>query len=208
MHLRCGLFSCFVRFCGALAYGYAMSEVIRILGIDPGATNVGWGVIDVAGARLGYVASGTVRAKALAQKQDGQKQTRENAAPSASNFLPQRLAIIFRALSGVVDAWAPAQAAVEKTFVNASARDALTLGQARGVALLVPAMASLPVAEYAPNTIKKAVTGRGHGDKTQVQAMVKMLLPQAGKLQADEADALAIAICHANHAPRYRLEAS
>ena len=102
-------------------------------------------------------------------------------------------------LSGVIASYRPEEAAVEETFVNKDPRSTLKLGQARGIALLVPAIKGLPVAEYAPNQIKKTVTGTGHGEKRQVQAMIGFLLPKAKFDSADEADALAIAICHANH---------
>ena len=164
-----------------------MTSVIRIFGIDPGSAATGWGVIDCAGARLSYVASGVIR-------------------PKRSAGHPQKLADIFERLSGLIDDHRAAEAAVEETFVNASPRDALVLGQARGAALLAPARAGLPVAEYAANTVKKSVVGRGHADKHQVQAMVKVLLPQCGGLASDEADALAVAICHAHHRDMRKLE--
>ena len=164
-----------------------MSSVIRIFGIDPGSAATGWGVVDCAGSRLTYVASGVIRPKrALAHA--------------------QKLSWIFSALKGLLEVYEPAEAAVEETFVNASPRDALVLGQARGVALLAPAEAGLPVSEYAANSVKKSVVGRGHADKTQVQAMVKVLLPKCENPAADEADALAVAICHAHHFGVRRLE--
>lgn len=166
-----------------------MASVIRILGVDPGSAATGWGVIDCAGARLSHVASGVIRAKRGAAH-------------------AQKLAGIFEGLREVIAGHKPDEAAVEETFVNASPRDALILGQARGVALLAPALAGLPVFEYAANTIKKATVGRGHADKGQVQAMVKVLLPKCGSLAADEADALAVAICHAHHGTIRRLKAS
>lgn len=170
-----------------------MTSVIRIFGIDPGSAATGWGVIDCTGARLSYVASGVVRPKRGAEH-------------------PQKLAEIFQALCALIETYAPAEAAVEETFVNASPRDALILGQARGAGLLAPATAGLCVAEYAANTVKKSVVGRGHADKHQVQAMVKVLLPQScsggGSLASDEADALAVAICHAHHRDMRRLQAS
>ena len=170
-------------------YAGAMTHVIRILGIDPGSAATGWGVVDCAGPRLSHVASGVVRA-------------RRSDAPA------QKLAAIFEALRALIAEHAPDEAAVEETFVNASPRDALVLGQARGVALLAPALAGLPVAEYAANTVKKSVVGKGHADKAQVQAMVKVLLPKCGAPAPDEADALAVAICHAHHAGMRRLAAS
>ena len=167
----------------------AMSAVIRILGVDPGSAATGWGVVDSAGPRLSYVASGGIRPK-------------RGGAPA------QKLAEIFAGLNAVIAEFMPDEAAVEETFVNASPRDALVLGQARGVALLAPGLAGLAVAEYAANSVKKSVVGKGHADKTQVAAMVKVLLPKCGAPGADEADALAIAICHAHHFGIRRLEAS
>src|SRR5690606_22444172 len=102
-------------------------------------------------------------------------------------------------LSAVLDAHRPDEVAVEETFVNAGARSALILGQARGVVLVTPALRGLPVAEYAANLVKKSVVGTGHADKNQIGLMVKTLLPAATIRGADAADALAIAICHAHH---------
>ena len=153
---------------------------IRIIGIDPGLRRTGWGVIDSDGVRLVYVASGLITS-------------------DAEDDLAFRLRELFQGLSSVIAAHRPREAAVEETFVNKDARATLKLGQARGIALLAPALASLKVAEYPPNVIKKTVTGAGHGDKAQVQAMIGYLLPKASFNSADEADALAIAICHANH---------
>lgn len=156
-----------------------MGEVIRILGIDPGSAATGWGVVDCAGPRLCFVAAGVVR-------------------PPRGAARAEKLAHIFKALCGLVDTYAPGEAAVEETFVNASPRDALVLGEARGIALLAPAASGIEVAEYATNSIKKAVVGRGHAAKEQVQAMVRVLLPAAGAQPADAADALAVALCHAH----------
>jgi crossover junction endodeoxyribonuclease RuvC len=153
---------------------------IRIIGIDPGLRRTGWGIIESDGVRLGYVASGHV-------------------ASSAGEDLAFRLRELFEGLSGVLASFRPAEAAVEETFINDNARATLKLGQARGMALLAPALKGLPVAEYAPNLIKKTVVGAGHAEKRQIQLMVGMLLPKARFESADEADALAIAICHANH---------
>ena len=170
-----------------------MSSVIRIIGIDPGSAATGWGVIDRAGARLSYVASGVIRA-------------RRGATKSA------RLARIFEELSARIADHRPSEAAVEETFVNASPRDALVLGEARGIAVLAPAQAGLPVAEYAANSVKKSVVGKGHAEKQQVAAMVRVLLPRCDEngqgLASDEADALAVAICHAHHMDMRKLEAS
>ena len=166
-----------------------MNKSIRVFGIDPGSAATGWGVIDCAGSRLSYVASGVIR-------------------PKRGAGHPQKLAEIFNGLRDLIDQHVPDEAAVEETFVNASPRDALVLGQARGVALLAPALTGLPVAEYAANSVKKSVVGRGHADKAQVQAMVKVLLPQCSAPKPDEADALAVAICHAHHMDFRQLEAA
>jgi len=128
--------------------------------------------------------------------------------PKRNAAYAEKLALIFSALSDLIAEHRPDEAAIEETFVNASPRDALVLGQARGVALLVPALGGLPIEEYAANSVKKSVVGRGHADKTQVQAMVKVLLPKCGTVAADEADALAVAICHAHHMDMRKLEAA
>ena len=156
------------------------TKLTRIAGLDPGLCNLGWGIVDWDGARLTYVACGTIKT-------------------AASKPMGERLATLFAGLEEVLNNWAPGEAAVEETFVNGNARSALKLGQARGVALLVPARMGLSVAEYAPNTVKKTVTGTGHADKTQIRAMIGYLLPKATPQTADAADALAIAITHAHH---------
>jgi len=153
---------------------------MRIIGIDPGLRNMGWGVIDSHGSRLSHVANGTCHSTGL--------------------DLAARLLSLHRQLSEVLARYAPDQAAVEQTFVNRDAVATLKLGQARAIALLVPAEAGLPVAEYAPNAVKKTVVGVGHAHKNQVEHMVKMQLPGAKPSSADAADALAIALCHAFHA--------
>lgn len=152
---------------------------MRILGLDPGLRNLGWGVIDAEGSRLRYVASGTCHGTGTA--------------------LAGRLAALFDQLSAVCAAHAPDAAAVEQTFVNRDGQATLKLGQARGIALLVPARAGLEVGEYAPNTVKKTVVGVGHADKRQVEHMIRLQLPGALPDSHDAADALAIAICHAHH---------
>ncbi|MHA6690798.1 crossover junction endodeoxyribonuclease RuvC [Devosia sp. A449] len=157
-----------------------MSAATRIIGIDPGLRRCGWGVIETLGNRLSFVAAGTVT-------------------PPVDGSLAERLAILFAGLGEVLERFTPDEAAVEETFVNAGARSALILGQARGVALLSPAVRGLLVAEYAANLVKKSVVGTGHADKGQVQLMVKTLLPTADFKGPDAADALAIAICHAHH---------
>ena len=156
-----------------------MSNSIRILGIDPGLQRMGWGIVDCIGSSLTFVSAGTVRSDAKA-------------------LLSERLCQLHDGLLEVVKVHNPQEAAVEQTFVNKDARATLKLGQARGIAMLVPAQAGLEVAEYAPNQVKKSVVGVGHGDKTQIKMMVNMLLPKARFDSDDAADALAIAICHAH----------
>jgi crossover junction endodeoxyribonuclease RuvC len=157
-----------------------MTRPIRILGIDPGLRRTGWGVIDIDGTRLTFIACGSVA-------------TDERAA------IGERLVAIHEGLRGVIADYRPAESAVEATFVNKDAVATLKLGQARGVALLVPAQAGLVVAEYAPNLVKKAIVGAGHCEKTQIRMMVGVLLPKADPPSEDAADALAVAICHAHH---------
>ncbi len=155
-------------------------SVIRILGIDPGLRKTGWGVIVVEGTRIGFVACGSVE-------------------PDPAQEMGARLAALHEGLRQVVADFSPDEAAVEETFVNADARSALKLGAARGVAMLVPAQAGLSVAEYAPNHVKKTVVGAGHAEKQQIRAMIKVLLPKAVVKTDDAADALAIALCHAQN---------
>lgn len=153
---------------------------VKILGIDPGLLRCGWGIIEVQGNRLAFVASGVIR-------------------PQAKALLASRLLEIDEGLSATIAAWTPHEAAIEETFSNMNPASTLKLGMARGAAFLAPARAGLSVAEYAANTIKKAVVGAGHAGKDQIQHMVKLLLPTAQFDSADAADALAIAICHAHH---------
>ncbi|MEW5963285.1 MAG: crossover junction endodeoxyribonuclease RuvC [Pseudomonadota bacterium] len=153
---------------------------IRIIGIDPGLRRTGWGVIESDGVRLSYVASGHVTSR-------------------VDERLAYRLREIYEGICGVIAAHKPREAAVEETFVNDNAKATLKLGQARGMAMLAPAMKGLVVAEYSPNLVKKSVVGAGHAEKHQIQAMIGFLLPKARFDSPDEADALAIAICHANH---------
>ncbi|TPN77721.1 crossover junction endodeoxyribonuclease RuvC [Mesorhizobium sp. CU2] len=167
-----------------------MGEAIRIIGIDPGLRRTGWGIVDSLGNSLRFVASGTVRS--------------DDKAPLAT-----RLCQLHDGLAEVLHQQMPHEAAVEQTFVNKDATATLKLGQARGIAMLVPARAGLVVAEYAPNAVKKAVIGVGHGEKKQIHMMVKVLMPRAIFDTDDAADALAIAICHAHHRPSvaYRMAA-
>jgi crossover junction endodeoxyribonuclease RuvC len=154
-------------------------QIMRILGIDPGLRTMGWGVIESRGSRLSHVANGLCR--------------------SEGADLAARLLSLYRQLSDVVGRYCPDEAAVEQTFVNKDGAGTLKLGQARGIAMLVPALAGMAVGEYAPNRVKKTVVGVGHADKGQVLHMVRLQLPGCEPAGPDAADALAIAICHAHH---------
>ena len=171
----------------SLCYDSRMRGAIRIIGIDPGLRHTGWGVIETDGLKLGFIACGSVSS--------------DNA-----ESLGVRLRQIFDGLTGVLAELEPAEAAIEQTFVNRDAAATLKLGQARGIAMLVPAMAGLSIAEYAPNAVKKTVIGVGHGDKDQIRAMVRCLLPKATPDSSDAADALAIAITHAHSRKSSKLD--
>ncbi|MEM9048762.1 MAG: crossover junction endodeoxyribonuclease RuvC [Pseudomonadota bacterium] len=162
---------------------------MRVIGIDPGLRRTGWGVLDVAAGQVAHVANGVCTSQGQA--------------------LSERLLSLFSALEEVLATWRPDTAAVEQTFVNKDAAGTLKLGQARAVALLVPARAGLPVAEYAPNAVKKVVVGVGHAGKEQVERMVQLQLSGCHIAGPDASDALAVALCHAQHA-RFagRLEAA
>lgn len=163
--------------------------MIRLLGLDPGLQRTGWGVITVDGPRLSFVASGVV-------------------ASAAADPLADRLLALYRGLEEVIARHDPAEVAVEETVVNKNALSSLKLGHARGVVLLVAATAGLPVAEYAAKHVKRALTGTGAALKPQVAHMVQVLLPRAGPVTADAADALAVAVCHAhNRATMARINA-
>lgn len=151
----------------------------RIIGIDPGLQATGWGILESDGIRLTHIAHGTVRS-------------------DPGKALANRLLMLHDGIAEILQDYAPQEAAVEETFVNKNPVSTLKLGQARGVCLLVPALAGLVVSEYAPNHIKKAVVGVGHAGKAQVEAMVATLLPKATLSGADAIDALAVAICHAH----------
>jgi crossover junction endodeoxyribonuclease RuvC len=156
---------------------------MRVIGIDPGLRRTGWGVVDVEASCIRHVANGVCL--------------------SEGDDLASRLHSLHVALTAVLARHRPEAAAVEQTFVNKDAAGTLKLGQARGIALLVPAQAGLRVAEYAPNAVKKVVVGVGHAEKHQVEHMVRMQLPGVDLAGPDAADALAIALCHAHHA-RFR----
>jgi crossover junction endodeoxyribonuclease RuvC len=153
---------------------------MRIIGIDPGLNNTGWGIIEQVNSSLSYVACGVIQ--------------------SPSNLpMAERLLAIDTGLEKIIDIYKPCSAAIEETFINKGGASSLKLGMARGIAFLAPARAGLDVGEYSANHIKKSVVGAGHADKGQIQMMVKVLLPKADFAKADAADALAIAICHAHN---------
>jgi crossover junction endodeoxyribonuclease RuvC len=156
---------------------------MRVIGIDPGLRNLGWGVIDMAGAKITHVANGICH----------------SAGAEGEGDLARRLASLHAQLTEVMRTYAPGAAAVEHTFVNKDAVATLKLGQARGIALLVPAQAGLVVGEYAPNAVKKTIVGVGHAAKEQVDHMIRIYLPGVQIAGPDAADALAVAICHAHH---------
>jgi crossover junction endodeoxyribonuclease RuvC len=156
-----------------------MADSVRLIGLDPGLRNTGWGIIDASGNRLRHVANGTVRS-------------------DEKDTLAQRLAQIFAGLNDVLDTWRPHSAAVEETFVNKNPSSTLKLGQARGIAMLAPALRGIPVSEYTPNQVKKSVVGVGHADKDQIHMMVGVLLPGVQLTGPDATDALAVALCHAH----------
>ena len=161
-----------------------MTNAIRILGLDPGLRRTGWGVVIIEGARLSHVAHGVI-------------------APRDTLSFAERLLFLFEAITQVIADHTPHEAAVEKTFVTANGQSTLKLGHARAAAMIAPAKAGLPVAEYAATVVKKAVVGTGAANKQQVAFMIARLLPTAGGPTADAADALAVAIAHA-HARRAR----
>ncbi len=152
---------------------------MRILGLDPSISSTGWGVIDVEGSRLSYKADGFI---------------------PTSNKLPlsERLHIIHNELKKIIEIYKPDEASIEVTFLNSNPETSLKLSMARGVVFLMPALYNIPLYEYEPNKVKKALTGVGRADKTQVETMVKILLPGAKPQNNDSSDALAIAITHAN----------
>jgi crossover junction endodeoxyribonuclease RuvC len=157
-----------------------MMRPIRILGIDPGLRRTGWGVVEIAGNRLGFLGCGSVTT-------------------SDWDALAARLLAIHDGLMRILEEFRPDEAAVEATFVSKDATATLKLGQARGIAMVVPARAGVSVAEYAPNLVKKSIVGAGHGDKAQIRMMIGVLLPNAEPSSDDAADALAIAVTHAHH---------
>jgi crossover junction endodeoxyribonuclease RuvC len=162
---------------------------IRIIGIDPGLRRTGWGIIETSGNRLSYVACGSVE-------------------PDPKADLAVRLLGIHDGLAKILAQFSPDEAAVEITFVNRDPSTSLKLGQARGIAMLVPAIAGVSVAEYAANLVKKTIVGAGHADKTQIRVMIGVLMPKADPQSEDAADALAIAVTHAHHRTSILLKAA
>ena len=151
----------------------------RIFGIDPGLLHTGWAVIDVAGSSRKYVASGVIL-------------------PPKSGALAERLACIYTEIEKLCDTWTPDECSIEITFVNKNPTTTLILGHARAAAMVAVAVRKIPVFEYEPNKIKKAISAAGHADKDQIYKMVKLLLPAANPSSADETDAIAIALAHSN----------
>jgi crossover junction endodeoxyribonuclease RuvC len=160
---------------------------LRILGLDPGLRRTGWGVIRVEGNRLSHLGHGVV-------------------VPDEKAPFAERLLALFEGISAVVADWSPDEAAIEETFMNNNAASALKLGHARAAAMLAPARAGLPVAEYAARLVKKSVVGTGAADKDQVAFMIARILPGAGGAAADAADALAVAVAHAHARTRARIQ--
>ena len=151
----------------------------RILGIDPGLLHTGWSIIDIAGSSRKYIASGVIL-------------------PPTKAPLPERLAFIFNGVSELCETFKPNEASMEVIFVNKNAKTTLLLGQARAAAMTAIAVKEIPVFEYEPNKVKKALTSMGHADKDQIYKMLSILLPDAHPKTADESDAIAIALTHAN----------
>ncbi len=152
-----------------------------ILGLDPGLRHTGWGLIQQQDNKLSFLAAGCIN-------------------PDSDLPMAERLKALAEGLSAIISLHQPDEAALEETFVNRNAASALKLGQARGAIMLTAAQAGLKVTEYSANKVKQSVTGYGHADKSQIQTMMGILLPGSGKLVADAADALAVAVCHAHHA--------
>lgn len=153
---------------------------LRVIGLDPGLRQTGWGVIESDGSRLSHIANGAI-------------------STDADRELGDRLVQLKQGIEEILAAHLPAEAAVEETLANRNPSSTLKLGMARGVALLVPSLSGLPVTQYLPMIVKKAVVGTGHAKKEQVAMMVERLLPGCTIASADSADALAVAICHAHN---------
>jgi len=153
---------------------------LRILGLDPSLTSTGWGVIEVNGSRLQYIADGFIPT-------------------NPRQPLEERLNLIFRELCKVIEQYKPEEAAIEKTFLNSNPETSLKLSMARGVVVLAPGYYHIPLYEYDPNKVKKALVGVGHAEKSQVEAMIKILLPGCKPKNNDSSDALAMAVAHRHY---------
>ena len=153
---------------------------MRILGLDPSLSSTGWGVIEIENNRLRYVADGYIKTDPKME-------------------LPARLAVIHKTLADVIEAYKPDEAAIEQVFLNDNPMSTIKLGMARGVVILAPALYNIPVCEYEPTKVKKALVGVGRAEKSQVETMVKVLLPGCKPENNDSSDALAIAITHYNY---------
>lgn len=151
----------------------------RILGIDPGLLHTGWAIIDVQGSERKYIASGVIL-------------------PPTKMSLAERLAFIFNGVSELCENFQPNECSIEVIFVNKNGKTTLLLGHARAAAITAVAVKDIPVFEYEPNKVKKALTSMGHADKDQIYKMLSILLPNAHPKTADESDAIAIALTHAN----------
>jgi len=150
-----------------------------ILGIDPGSRKTGFGIINVIGSKSEYITSGVIRMK-------------------DTDELPARLKVIFDSLTQIIEQYCPQEMAIEQVFMAKNAASALKLGQARGAAIVAATAQNVPVSEYEARKVKQSVVGNGAADKLQVQHMVKTLLRLPASPQEDAADALAVALCHAN----------
>lgn len=150
---------------------------MRILGLDPSLSSTGWGIVEVENNCLRYVADGFIKTDPKLPIYD-------------------RLAVIHRALNEVIETYHPQEAAIEQVFLNENPTSTIKLGMARGVVILAPALFGIPVCEYEPTKVKKAVVGVGRAEKSQVETMVKILLPGCKPKNNDSSDALAMAICH------------
>lgn len=151
----------------------------RILGLDPGLQKTGWGIIEASSSSLKYIAHGTIQT-------------------TSNSDLDLRLQKLFKEITDIVQHFSPDTAAIEETFLNQNPATTLKLGLARGVVMVAPVACGVRVGEYSANHIKKTVVGAGHADKEQVKVMIKYLLPRCPSVTSDEADALAVAICHAH----------
>ena len=153
---------------------------MRILGLDPSLSSTGWGIVEVENNRLRYVADGFIKT-------------------NTKDSLPKRLSVIHKALNEIIETYRPDEAAIEQVFLNENPMSTIKLGMARGVVILAPALFDLPITEYEPTKVKKALVGVGRAEKSQVETMVKILLPGCKPKNNDSSDALAIAICHYNY---------